>query len=62
VKEDGTKTLLIRYTRMWGVFVLGIGGWVGGGDGGRDLVVPTVGTMTWGYYEWIISSFLCTRV
>jgi len=30
--------------------------------GGRDLVVPIVGTMTWGYYKWIIISFLCTRV
>ena len=27
----------------------------GGGEGrGRDLVVSIVGTMTWGYYKWII--------
>ena len=39
---------------VWGVGV----GW----GGGRDLVVPIVGTMTWGYYKWIIISFLCTRV
>jgi len=40
--------------------------WVFGvawGEGrGRYLVVPIVGTMTWGYYKWIIISFLCTRV
>ena len=41
---------------------LGIGGWVWGGEGGRDLVVPIVSTMTWGYYKWIIISFLHTRV
>jgi len=46
---------------MWGAF-LGIWGLGGGGEGGRDLVVPIVGTMTWGYYKWIIIIFLCTRV
>jgi len=46
---------------MFGVFwVLGVG-W--GGEGrGRDPVVSIVGTMTCGYYKWIIISFLCTRV
>ena len=33
-----------------GCFV-GISGWVGGGEGERNLVVPT-----WGYYKWIIIS------
>ena len=43
---------------MWGVLfrVLGVG-W-----GERDLVVSTVGTVTWGCYEWIIISCLCTYV
>ena len=41
--------------------------WVGrgrGGEGERDLVVPIVGTMTWGYYKRVIISFLrtCTCV
>ena len=38
---------------LWGIAV-----WVRG----PDLVVPVVGTMTWGYYKWIIISFLRTRV
>ena len=29
--------------------------------GGRDLV-SIAGTVTWGYYKWIIISFLCTHV
>jgi len=29
---------------------------------GQDLVVSIVGTMSWGYYRWIIISFLCTCV
>jgi len=43
---------------MCGVFfgVLGVG-W-----GGRGLVFPIAGTMTWGYYKWFVISFLCTRV
>jgi len=46
---------------MCGVF-LGIGG-CGGKEGvGRDLIFSIVGTMTWGYYKWIIISFLRTRV
>ena len=46
---------------MWGVFfwVLGVG-W--GRGGGEISFVSIVGTMTWGYYKWIIISFLCTRV
>jgi len=36
---------------VWGVF-LGIGGWVG-----EISFVSIVGTMTWGYYKWIIISF-----
>jgi len=56
---------------MWAIFrlrskfsgaalhdVWGVGVWVGG----RDLVVPIAGFMIWGYYKWIIISFLCTRV
>jgi len=44
---------------MCGVFF----GYWGLGEGrGRDLVVSIVGTMTWGYYKWIIISFPCTRV
>ena len=37
---------------------------LGVGDGlvERDLVVSIVGIMTWGYYTWIILSFLCTHV
>ena len=45
---------------VWGIFwVLGSGG---GGEGGEISVFSIVGTMTWGYYKWIISSFLCARV
>jgi len=46
---------------MCGVFfvyyVLG-----GRGEGARSCFVSIVGTMTWGYYKWIIISFLCTCV
>jgi len=35
---------------------------LGGGGGGEISFVSIVGTMTWGYYKWIIISFLCTRV
>jgi len=45
---------------MWGVFCVLDVGW--GREGGGDLVVPVVGTMTWGYYKWIVISFLFTRV
>jgi len=38
------------------------GVWGLGGGGGRDLVVPIAGLTTWGYYKWIIISFLCTHV
>jgi len=41
---------------------LSIGVWAGEGRGGKISFVPTVGIMTWGYYKWIIISFLCTRV
>jgi len=48
--------------KMCGVFFGLLGVWGRGGERrGRDLV-PIVGTMTWGYYKWIIISFLCTRV
>jgi len=40
--------------------VLAVGWWRGGGK--RFLVVPTVGTMTGGYYKWVVISFLCIRV
>ena len=44
------------------VFFLGIGSWVGEGRG-RDLVCFNSGYHGyWGYYTWIIISFLCTRV
>jgi len=35
---------------------------VGGGEGDEFSSFPIVGTMTWGYYKWIIISFLCTNV
>jgi len=45
---------------MCGVF---FGYWgLGGGGGGEILFVSKVGTMTRGFYKWIIISFLCTRV
>jgi len=44
--------------KMCEVFFGGIGGWVRG----RDLVVSIVGTVTWGCYDWIIVSCLCTYV
>ena len=43
---------------MWGVHL----GYWGVGWGEQDLVVSVVGTMTWGCYEWIIISCLCTYV
>jgi len=43
---------------VWGVFE-SIGGW---GWWERDLILSIVGIMTWGYYKWIIISFLCTHV
>ena len=46
---------------VWGVF-LGYWRLGGGGKGSEISFVSTVGTMTWGYYKWIIVSFLCTRV
>jgi len=47
--------------KMCGVF-FGYWGLGGGGEGGEISFVSIVGTMTWGYYKWIIVSFLCTRV
>jgi len=35
---------------------------LGGEGGGRDLVVSIAGTVNWSYYNWIIITFLCTRV
>ena len=43
---------------VWGVFWY----WVGEGRGCEISFVSIVGSMTWGYYKWIIISFLCTRV
>jgi len=49
---------------MWFFFVgcCGLGVWWGGRRGKRDLLVSIVCTMTWGCYEWIIISCLCTYV
>ena len=41
--------LQISYTSCVGRFVWGLGGWVDGGEKGRDLVVSIMGTVTPGY-------------
>ena len=49
------------YTRCVGCFLVY---WrLGEGRGGGDIsFVSIAGNMAWGYYKWIIISFLCTRV